>query len=93
MENSRLANGAMDWIADETYEDPGQVKVELSRLADVLDGAANPDGVVVVVVRAGGQLDGVLGRHEVRPVTLIVVRHEAVTEEVGWRGPRLLETC
>lgn len=84
MNNSRLAQGAiMAWMADKTYEDPRQVEVELGWLTDVLDGASNPDGVVVVVVRAGGHLNGVLGRHEVRPVALVVVRHEAVTEEVG----------
>lgn len=61
MNDLRLAQGKLAWMADKTYEDPRQVEVELSWLTDVLDGASNPDGVVVVVVRAGAQLDGVLG--------------------------------
>jgi hypothetical protein len=65
-----------------TYEYPREVKVQFRRLRDVLDCAANPDRVVIVVVRAYLKLDRVLCGHEVRSASLVVEAHRTITEEV-----------
>lgn len=56
----------------DTYEATGLIKVNFAGSADIFDSSSNPDGVVVVVVRAGGQLQRILSGGEYGAATLII---------------------
>jgi hypothetical protein len=67
-----------------THEYPGELKVLLGRCADILDGTANPDSVIVVVIRPDLEVEQVLLRPEVGAFALVIEAHGTITQEVSW---------